>query len=102
MLRTFVAALAMILLPGVAAAQSRCGQVLAQLSGLLVDATCFESTDLTTTNPCNDSCEQFDSEPACIRVHAADRPRHDRSERSQAAADHQGRSGPADPGALCK
>ena len=51
MLRTFVAALAMILLPGVAAAQSRCGQVLAQLSGLLVDATCFESTDLTTTNP---------------------------------------------------
>ncbi len=51
MFRTFVAALAMMLLPGLAAAQARCNQVLAQLGGLLVDAVCIESPDLTTTNP---------------------------------------------------
>ncbi len=51
MLRNLAGALALILLPGVAAAQNRCNQVLAQLSGLLVDATCVESPDLTTTNP---------------------------------------------------
>ncbi len=43
MVRTFAAVLAMMLLPGLAAAQSRCNQVLAQLSGLLVDAACFEA-----------------------------------------------------------
>ena len=51
MLRTFLAALVLTALPGLAAAQGRCNQVLAQLGGLLVDAVCFESTDLTTTNP---------------------------------------------------
>ncbi len=51
MLRTFLAAIVLTALPGLAAAQGRCNQVLAQLGGLLVDAVCFESTDLTTTNP---------------------------------------------------
>jgi len=51
MLRTLGAALALALLPGLAAAQSRCDRILAQLSSFLVDATCVESTDLTTTNP---------------------------------------------------
>jgi len=51
MLRTSLAALVLLAVPGLAAAQARCTQVLAQLSGLLVDATCSESTDLTTTNP---------------------------------------------------
>ncbi len=50
MFRSIVGAVALITLPGFAAAQS-CTQVLAQLSGLLVDAVCFESPDLTTTNP---------------------------------------------------
>jgi len=51
MLRSIIGAIALIVLPGLAAAQPRCNQVLAQLNGLLVDAVCFESTDLTTTNP---------------------------------------------------
>lgn len=51
MFRLIVSAIALIVLPGLAAAQPRCNQVLAQLNGLLVDAVCFESTDLTTTNP---------------------------------------------------
>jgi hypothetical protein len=59
MFRLIVGALALIILPGLAAAQNRCNQVLAQLSGMLVDAVCFESTDLTTTNvattPANNS-----------------------------------------------
>jgi hypothetical protein len=50
MFRSIVGAVALITLPGFAAAQS-CTQVLAQLSGLLVEAVCFESPDLTTTNP---------------------------------------------------
>lgn len=51
MFRTVVAVLALLLLPGLATGQSRCNKVLAQLSGMLVDAVCFESADLTTTNP---------------------------------------------------
>ena len=45
------AALALATLCGAAAAQSRCDTVLRQLSRQLVDATCVESPDLTTTNP---------------------------------------------------
>lgn len=51
MLRTSLAALVLIALPGLATAQGRCNQVLARLSGQLVDAVCVESADLTTTNP---------------------------------------------------
>jgi hypothetical protein len=51
MLRTSLAALMLLAVPGLAAAQARCTQVLAQLGGLLVDAVCVESPDLTTTNP---------------------------------------------------
>jgi hypothetical protein len=50
MFRSVVAAVALLLLPGLAAGQARCNKVMAQLSGMLVDAVCFESTDLTTTN----------------------------------------------------
>ena len=59
MFRTSAAVLALVLLPSVAAAQPRCDRVLAQLSGQVVDAVCFESADLTTTNaattPANNS-----------------------------------------------
>src|SRR6266478_9186391 len=34
-----------------AAAQTRCDRLLTQLHGKVVDATCFESADLTTNNP---------------------------------------------------
>jgi hypothetical protein len=51
MFRIIVGALALIILPNLATAKNRCNRVLAQLSGMLVDAVCFESTDLTTTNP---------------------------------------------------
>ena len=50
MFRAIACALAVLLLPGLATAQSRCDQVLSRLSGWLVDAVCFESADLTTAN----------------------------------------------------
>ena len=102
MLRTFAAALALMLLPSLAAAQSRCGQVLAQLSGQLVDAVCFESTDLTTTNaattPANNSIPTL---PAFAFTPQTDRATIAPSA-GQASADHQGRARAADPGALRK
>ncbi|HQR77932.1 MAG TPA: 3-hydroxybutyrate oligomer hydrolase family protein [Burkholderiaceae bacterium] len=59
MFRTSAAVLALVFVPSLAAAQTRCDRVLAQLSSQLVDAVCFESTDLTTTNaattPANNS-----------------------------------------------
>lgn len=51
MRRTSLAVFMLLAVPGLAAAQSRCNQVIAQLGGLLVDAVCIESADLTTTNP---------------------------------------------------
>jgi hypothetical protein len=51
MLRTLPVALALSFIPPLAAAQTRCDRVLAQLAGRLADAQCVESTDLTTTNP---------------------------------------------------
>ncbi len=50
MIRSLATALALGTLCSVAAAETRCDAVLHQLSRQLVDATCFESTDLTTTN----------------------------------------------------
>src|SRR5262245_56021480 len=40
-----------LLIPASASAAPRCDQVLARIGGSLADVTCFESTDLTTTNP---------------------------------------------------
>ena len=51
MMRTLVGALALSLFSTIAAAQTRCEQVLRQLSTQLVEASCVESADLTTTNP---------------------------------------------------
>jgi len=48
--KLFLAALAM-LVPLAAGAATRCDAVLAALGNKLVDASCFESTDLTTANP---------------------------------------------------
>ncbi|MEO5698330.1 MAG: 3-hydroxybutyrate oligomer hydrolase family protein [Burkholderiaceae bacterium] len=50
-MRFILFSLAISLAPGVASAQSRCDQVMRQLAGQLADAVCFESADLTTTNP---------------------------------------------------
>ena len=43
-------ALAALAAPATAGAAT-CAQVLAALNGVLVGATCFQSADLTTTNP---------------------------------------------------
>jgi hypothetical protein len=51
MMRSIVGALALGFVPMLAAAQSRCDQVLRQLASQLADAVCIESADLTTTNP---------------------------------------------------
>ena len=89
MFRTSAAVLALVLLPSVAAAQPRCDRVLAQLSGQLVDAVCFESADLTTTNaattPANNSIPTL---PAGAFTPQTDRATIAPSER-QASADHQ-------------
>ena len=50
MVRSFFLVMVLGLLPGLAAAQTRCDTVLRQLSRQLVDVICFESTDLTTNN----------------------------------------------------
>lgn len=54
-----VAAVMALALPAVANAETRCEQILNKLGSQLADATCFESTDLTTTNtattPANNS-----------------------------------------------
>ena len=59
MFRASFIALGLAALPGLVAAQTRCDSVLRQLSRQLVDATCFESSDLTTngavTTPANNS-----------------------------------------------
>ena len=58
---------------------------------------CFESTDLTTTNP--RPRPPTIRSPACRRSRSRPhRSRRDRAERGQASADHEGRSGRADPG----
>ena len=48
--KVFLAALAM-LVPLAAAAATRCDKVLHAFGNQLIDATCFESVDLTTANP---------------------------------------------------
>ncbi len=59
MMRSITCALGLALLSSPALAETRCETVLRQLSRQLADATCFESTDLTTTNgattPANNS-----------------------------------------------
>jgi hypothetical protein len=49
--RIVVLASGWLFMSGVAAAQSRCDEVLRHLAGRLADAVCVESPDLTTTNP---------------------------------------------------
>jgi hypothetical protein len=52
LLRTTCAAALALLLPlSVSAAPSRCDQILKKIGNQLADVNCFESTDLTTTNP---------------------------------------------------
>jgi hypothetical protein len=50
MFRSIVGAVVLSLLPGLAAAQSACDRMKAQLAQNLVDFVCFESADLTTAN----------------------------------------------------
>ena len=50
-MRSIVCAVGLALLSGLATAETRCETVLRQLSRQLADASCVESTDLTTTNP---------------------------------------------------
>ena len=45
-----VAALAVVI-PATAGAATRCDTILAKIGKSLADVTCFESTDLTTSNP---------------------------------------------------
>jgi hypothetical protein len=59
--RFIVCVLALMFVPGLAAAQSRCDRVLRQLAHQLADAVCVESPDLTTTNP--DTTPQNNSLP---------------------------------------
>jgi len=51
MMRSIVCGVGLALLSNLAAAETRCETVLRQLSRQLADASCVESTDLTTTNP---------------------------------------------------
>jgi hypothetical protein len=51
LMRTMLCALLGLLLAASAQAQTRCQKILQQLGAQLADATCVESTDLTTNNP---------------------------------------------------
>ena len=51
MMRSIVCGVGLALLTSLAAAETRCETVLRQLSRQLAEASCVESTDLTTTNP---------------------------------------------------
>jgi hypothetical protein len=51
LIRRIVLASGLLFVSSLAAAQSRCDEVLRHLAGRLADAVCVESPDLTTTNP---------------------------------------------------
>jgi len=51
LLRTTCAAALALLIPLSASASSRCDQILKKIGNELADVNCFESADLTTTNP---------------------------------------------------
>ena len=91
-----VATLSLLVSSSAGAAPTRCDEVLKKIGKDLADVTCFESTDLTTTNPLTTPANNSIAGVAGVRVHADHRPRRDRAERRQAAADHEGRARSAD------